>query len=536
MSFEYWAKHFLEKRVEREKFDVGKHSFYTHSPLRQFVQLLYTGYLTDTFYMKRSEIYAMSRELHLDVAFKEPEFHLSAIKLARSEALLKDQPLIGVLVRLRPALMLRDRSFEEHVDILSSYPPNQLLKKFVEPVKRKEFGYGLGRHVKKLLHNVFDTWHERGLLGYYVLRYKSAIKDLLRLVHYPLREQDYARVLFNRDVDKIADEKLKAYVKFKEYVKQKKYKDAGIVAYEYDLPFEIIRVNIPKSEYRFEEVYKAILKTITPRGLVMFAVPFVRAGIPKDELLKELRRKVVKSNVTSFEVIRPTVVSYKLFGMEELTRELGEVYTSKIVDVWRQIDTSFLKVSQCSIALVLDASASMEGGGLVYRRRKLGCFDRSLIALAPLAYRVKRLILFSNFADEEDVNLLKTYGGLMELDKIYSSKYDDMTNIASGLALAKQYVDNGEVDTVILSTDEQANVNKEAIKEYDLIRRMVEKGAKVIIHNPSPYPVHIAKPIEEVTYVYGDRVESIIGSLRVQAMKDLKDEEVKELILTKVGK
>ena len=54
--------------------------------------------------------------------------------------------------------------------------------------------------------------------------------------------------------------------------------------------------------------------------------------------------------------------------------------------------------------------------------------------------------------------------------------------------------------------------------------------------NRSPYPVHIAKPIEGVTYIYGDRVESIIGSLRVQAMKDLRDSEVKELILTTVRK
>ena len=532
MSFEYWAKHFLEKRVEREKFDVGKHSFYAHSPLRQFVQLLFTGFMKDTFYMKKSEIYAMSRELHLDVAFKEPDFHLSAIKLARREALMKDQPLLGVLVRLRPSLQLRDKSFEEHVKILSSYPPNQLLKKFVEPVKRREFGYGLGRYVKRLMHYVFDTWYEDGKLRYYVLRYRKAVRDLLRLVHYPLKDQDYARALFNKEIDKISDEKLRAYFDFMNYIRRGEYGNACDIAYNYDLPFELIRANVPASYYKEPAVYETLLKTATARTLVMFAVSLSRHGIPITAIAEALEKKVPPSNVSSFEIIRPAFISYtESRTFDVLTEALGKLYASKIADVWRQIDTSFLKVSQSNIALILDASGSMEPGRICKGYRRFGYFTRSLVALAPLAYRVKRLILFSEHADEEDVNLLKTLEGLIELDKIAYEKYDMGTDIEEGLKLAKEYVDSGEVDTVILSTDEQANINKDNISEFDVIKSMLNKGARVIIHNPSPYPVHIARPIEGVTYIYGDRAESIIGSLRVQVLRDLRDEEVKELIL-----
>mgnify|MGYP000052908446 CR=1 FL=1 len=518
-----WSKDFIVRRSLEEDFSIQRHSFYSHSPLRQFVQVVFTGFVKPSYYMKANEVYGVSRELHMMVAGKEPEFHLKTIQIGRDEGLLKDQPLIGLLARLKPTLNLRDY-FDSHVELLSTYPPNIIFKKFLLPVKRREFGYGLGRHVKRLLQGVFSIWDDSRKLRYYVVRYRSVIKKTLKFVHYPINK-DYARYLFGKELSSITDEYLRASVKFRELVKMKRYKDACNVAEEYNLPFELIRSSIPASYYDKSDVYSAILRTITPLGLLMFGVPLAKSGVPVDEICKSLERKIPKSNVTSFEVARPMFVSYKYEGgIGSLTNKFGELYASRIANVWDRINTSFLRLSDSNIGLILDASGSMRP------ERLFGEFTRSLIALAPLGKRVKRLVLFSERAIEVDSKLLCSLEGLLELKNV-GVGISSGTNIVSGLDLMMEYVNSGEVDTVILSTDEQANINEFSYTEADIIKRMIRKGCRVVIHNPTPYPVHISNPIDGVTYIYGDRADSVIGSLRVQALRDLRDEEVKRLIL-----
>jgi len=523
MSLEEWAKDFLKERVEKEEFLPSKHSFFVHSPLRQYVQMLFTGFITPTFYAKPSEIYIASRELHKTVVEEDPNFHLASIKVAREEALMKDQPIIGVLTRLRPTYNLRGKHFDDHVKLLSTYPPHHLLKKFVEPVRRKEFGYGLGRHVKRLLTKVIESWTE-DTLKYYVIRYKRAMRDLINLTHYKLPDDDYARVLFNRELDEVEDEYFKAYVKYMELIRKERYVDACRLVEEYSLPFELMRVTIPRRYYKIEEVYRTLLDRATPLSVMSFAVSFVRAGIPASEVAKYVIKKGKAGSVTSLDVAKPMIMALdQLTITNPLTKALGEVYSKKMVDVWKMIDTSFLKISDKKIALILDASGSM----LSFNLMRSG-FVRALISLAPLGVNVKHLVLFSDYASEENPNLLCSLYGLYDLISIAHSRYNSGTNIIDALRYARSLDD---IDIVIISTDEQANINMTEVKEFEIIKEILSKGVGVIIHNPEPYPVHISKPIKGVTYIYGDRAESIIGSLRVQAMRDLKDEDVKELIM-----
>jgi len=517
-----WVEDFLKRRVEKEQFEPGKHSFYAHSPLRQYVQLLFTGFITTTYYAKASEIYTASRELHKTIVSEDPDFHLVSIKVAREEALIKDQPIVGVLSRLKPEYNLRDKHFDDHVALLVTYPPHHLLRKFVEPVKRKEFGYGLGRHVKRLLTRVLDLWVERPL-KYYVTRYKRAMRDLINLTHYKLPDDDYARVLFNRDLDKVEDEYLKAYVDYMELVKHKWYLNAAKLADEYNLPFELMRATIPRDFYQKEQVYTALLNKATPLSLMSFALSLARAGVPTDEIAKYVIKKGKAKGVTSLDVAKPMFMALsELTINNSLTKALGEVYTKKMAGVWDKIDTSFLKVSDKKIALILDASGSM------FSRYSLmkSYFVRSVMALAPLGLKVEHLILFSDSVGEANPQMLCSLEGLYDLIGIAYNKYNSGTYITAALSYAERYLD--DIDIMILSTDEQANINDFDITEADIIKRMISKGVGVIIHNPSPYPTHITKPIEGVSYIYGDRAEGIVGSLRVQAIRDLKDEEVKE--------
>jgi len=523
MDFDTWAESFLKKRVEKEEFDPSKHSFFTHSPLRQFIQLLFTGFLRPTYYMDAKEVFNYSLVVHDKVLKEDPDFHLAGLKIAREESFMKDQPLIGVMLRLKPDYNLREKYFNDHVEILSTYPPHHLLKKFVVPIRKKALGYGLGRHVKRLVNKVLSNYPE-DLLKYYVVRYKRHMRDLINLTHFKLPDIDFARVLFNRELDKIQDEYFKAYIKCMECISRKEFVKVAEIVDEYKLPFEILRNSIPRNCYHIPEVYRALLNRATSLSVMSFVVSLAKAGVPFDILAKYVEQKGKNKNVTSLDVAKPMMVSLAEFGLDNpLTKSLGMLYTKKLVDVWKRIDTSFLKVSDKKIALILDASASMFFASLLR-----SFFVNSLIALAPLAINVKHLILFSEDVGEHDPQLLCSLDGICELIRIGTKKYNCGTNIPGALNYAKTLDD---VDIIILSTDEQANINRLHEDEYYIIKELLKKGKGVIIHNPSPYPVHISVPFEGVSYIYGDRAESIIGSLRAQALRDLKDEEAKEVIV-----
>ena len=512
-SFDEFTKRFLEKRVQKEKFSVEQHSFYIHSPIRQYVQLLLTGFVKDYYYMKASEVVELSKIIHNEVIKQDEKFHLEGLKVSRQSILMKDQPIIGILMRLKPEYNLRDKT-DEYVEILSTYPVDQLVNKFVTPIRNKQFGYGLGRYVRRLLTQVLNKYEEKGILKYYVVRYKSALRDLVNLIHYKLNE-DYARIIFNKDLDKVQDEYLKAYVKFIEKVKEKKYEEAAKIVEEYSLPFELIRSNIPRSYYSKPDVYNAILKTIPAFSLALNTISLIQNGVPIDEIKKVLERRLEK--VTTYEIFRPLYLAYRKFGLNhELTKTLGSIYAKKLTDVWKQIELNgLLKIE--NLALIIDFSGSMAR-----------YVDKLVFTLAPLGLRTKHLILFSEYAKEEDPELLLSIEGLDELIKKFEKEYGGGTNIQNALELANEL----NVDVVFLSTDEQANLTGlSRLTETELIRKLVKRGVNVIIHNPSPYPVHITHPLEGVTYIYGDRVEAIIGSLRLQKMRSMDDDKVKELLL-----
>jgi len=527
-----WTKDFLARRIESEGIK-GRHKFYSHSPLRQLTQLVFTGFFKDTFYMRKEEVFMLSKTLHKSVAKTDSIFHLACVKLGRSEGLLKDQPLVGVLTRLIPSLNLRIE-FDEYANLLATYPPSQLLPKFIDPIRKRVFGFGLGRYAKRLMCRVFQIWEESGKLPYYITKYREYLRVVLKLVHYPLPDQDYARVIFDRDLSNVSHEYLSAYLRFRKLIGSRRYVEACNIAREYKLPFSLIRSSIPKALWYKEEVYNAILETATSRDLVMFAKSFRSAEIPDDEIAKALNSVVPKSNVTSLEISKPMFMSH-IYDVERgysdhsiVTKTLANLFTNKLARVWREISTSFINFDKSSIGLVLDASGSMAP------EEWFSYFHKCLIISSPLSSKIRRLVLFSDYANEHEPELLSSLDGLLELRRIAKRNYNGGTDIVEGLKIIKEYVDDGEIDTVILATDEQANINKEYYSVSDIIENMVNKGVKVIVHNPSPYPSHITRPISGITYTYGDRVESIIGSLRVQAMRDLKDEEVREIIVQTV--
>jgi len=521
---ENWAREFTARRAWGEEFDPARHSFYSHSALRQFTQVVLTGRFVDHYYMSTFETIEQSVALHRLTATRDPGFHLAAIELARRYGLIKDQVLLGAVVRVDPRLHdVRAHSFEAHVDLLATFPPTQLLKKFIEPIRRKTLGYGMGRHVKRLVNAILDRWLREGRLRYYTAKYPTAMRDIIRMTHYPLPD-DYARVLFNKPGE-VRDDYLNAFLAFKELVAEKRYRDAAAVALDYRLPYEALRRYIPRRHRGDPDVARAFVELATANTLALQARSMLDSGIPAHMLAEKIERLRVDAPVTSFTLLRAALALLDAAGdpehsgYAEVARALGEAYARKVARTWEEaVQIPGFDIPE-RIILVLDASGSMEP-----------LFRQVLAIVAPLSVRAKQLILFSDRAGEEPVEYLKSLDGIRRLLDIMATEYSHATNIADGL----RAVSAEPGDAVLLVTDEQANVNTRAATEAEIIRSMTRSGVKVIIHNPETYPAHISSPLDAVTYTYGLDAESIIAALRIQALRDLGDEETRRIVLRAV--
>ena len=147
---------------------------------------------------------------------------------------------------------------------------------------------------------------------------------------------------------------------------------------------------------------------------------------------------------------------------------------------------------------------------------------RGLSVIAPFAPLIAKLILFSGEANEENRDMLDSFWSLLDLVKIAKVKYNGSTCITCALQLALQMLDeNPEAfDTVILITDEQANVTSEYGYEMELIRRLLDKGIIVIVINPTPYPVKITDIRDKrIIYVPAMNPEAVLAALRLAQIR-----------------
>ena len=125
-----------------------------------------------------------------------------------------------------------------------------------------------------------------------------------------------------------------------------------------------------------------------------------------------------------------------------------------------------------------------------------------------------------------------SWDGLLELKRIASEKYNSSTDIVSGLRLALEQARSGEVNTVIVATDEQANVTTEDTTEMELIRKMLDMDVKVAVLNPTPYPVHVTDIRDKrLIYVPAPNPESLTAALRlIQIRRELQHASAREIM------
>jgi len=509
---EKFALDFLKRREEKEGFNVSEHSFYIHDPEIQYLSTLLTGYVTDFYYMKAVEVFQQGAILHKYIIQKDPEYHLDSIKIARSLASIKDQVIIGILTWTRHSD--RKKYFDDLVDLLATFPPNQIVKKFINTKRKlKELFGGYGTFDKRLINAVYEKWKEQDKIEYYFAKYRRYIQQLINVTHIKVDPIEFS-FLSNPTKYNGNSEYLRRISEFL------RTKDISVLPDK--APFELVRSNIKKSDWTIEVLEKC---DITGNTVVLQACSlYEQFG---ENILPYIKRVTNTRTVTADKILKALLMS-AIKGYNILSEELAKGYIAKVKDTYKQLMLPLPDYPR--IALVVDASGSM------YPTRLNGYFMKTISSVAPFAPLVKSLIMFSCNANYEDERLLRTWDGLLELIDIAKRKYNGGTNIVDGLSLAYEQVKTGEIDTVILSTDEQANIvsSKYGYREteMELIRKMLNEGAKVIVLNPTPYPVHVTDISEKrLIYIPAANPEGVVSALKlVQLRKELQNATAKEVI------
>ncbi|RLI90200.1 MAG: hypothetical protein DRO95_06625 [Candidatus Altiarchaeales archaeon] len=499
---------FLRKREEIEGFDAGEHSFYIHDPEMQYLSVLLTGYVTDFYYMKAGEVFQLAIPLHRAILDRDPEYHIESLKVAREFGAMKDQVLLGLLFWTKhPDRRKHKRTL---IELLATFPPNQIVRKFVNAKREKLVSFGgLGTFEKKLLMGVWQNWQEQGKLPYYFAKYRRYMQQIINLAHIPIEPKEFGYLSTPTEYDGNCD-----------YLKQisRFLRTRDLSNLPERAPFELVRANIPKEGWTPAVLQKC---DITGNTIVLQACSLYQAF--GSEILPYVEKAVRSPTVTADKILKALIMS-AIKDYRELTEELAKVYAEKVKETYKQLLLPLPEAPR--ICPVIDASVSMSP------ERLKGMFYRSISCIAPFAPLVKSLVLFSDTADYEQADLLGSWRGLLELREIAIRKYDSCTDITAGLRLALEQAEAGEINTVIIATDEQANVTTRKSKEMDLIRKLCDLGIRVIVLNPTPYPVSMVDIRDRrVIYIPAPNSEAVISALRlIQLRKELQKATAREVI------
>ncbi|MBI5961107.1 MAG: TROVE domain-containing protein [Chloroflexi bacterium] len=170
---------------------------FQRSDQEAYLQVLLTNTLTGTFYAQESELLKESLGLHLSMTQNDPAFAARALVHARSEGLMRLQPIVGLAYLAKANLTLFHKVFSRVIQT-----PGDLTD-FVEIVRGGVAPGGMGRSIKTAI----NLWLN-GLSEYHAIKYATggqgySLRDVLRVTHpKPLTPAQDAIFIWLTDAEK----------------------------------------------------------------------------------------------------------------------------------------------------------------------------------------------------------------------------------------------------------------------------------------------------------------------------------------------
>ena len=375
----------------------------------QYVALVYTGTVTNHFYIQREEILEYSRPLHRLMYQANKDMMRDVIRDARQVGI-KDQVLMG-------AFLLRD------IETLATFPPSQINKlRSLVPSGLNPLGS------KNAVREVITEW------------VKAVGKD--RLLYYATSHRGQLRKLLF-----VWSNSLRKYVWYPLTAVDKEVLDVLMKPVDLDkadaVDFNYLVSTVPKEEWG-----KYIDKVhFTPYVLLSYAKSLASV-LGEDFVVGKL---TTAKYLTSDKYFRAMLVLKDSYP--KVAEKLKELYVKSASESYKEMVMPGLQPNK--VVLVLDVSGSM---------REVGYKVMGIVS--PFAPLVKDMILFSTDYYHEDPKKLLSVDGVTEL--LQNAPWGG-TNVRGALEEARRVA--GEEDVIMVVTDEQENVdvNKKVVTPHVVV-------------------------------------------------------------------
>ncbi|GIO33573.1 MULTISPECIES: TROVE domain-containing protein [Paenibacillus] len=456
---------------------------YARSLEEQYLQMLLTNTMSNTFYADQNELLSDAEQLHQEMANSNPNFMAKEIIFARNEGFMRLQPLFGlaILSIYRPDLFAK-------IFLLVVRIPSDLsdFLMILKGMGRGEGGRAVKRQVNRFLSGVSEYWaikyNGRGR-GY-------SLGDAIATAH-PKPEDLKQQALFRYLRGLEANLALLPQVEALENLKLASTEEEQIAWIERGkLPYETVTGAIQPSK----AVWEALLYQMPTFALLRHMNALQRAGVLEDKRnLDYVVNRITDEQALKKAKILPfrLATAFRQVDHPELRdalREAAELTFDNLPELGEKT------------AIFLDISGSMNGQYL-----EIG----AVFALA-LYKKTQGSSLFWLFDTEVvDARPSRKDSILTQAAQIHARGGTD-----TGAPVRKLIQERRKVDQIIIITDEQQNSGSPFYEQLRLYRSKVNRDVKAFIVDIAPYR-HAMVPDQDpqTFYIYGwsDTVLSYIA-------------------------
>ncbi|WP_159888003.1 TROVE domain-containing protein [Paenibacillus puerhi] len=454
-------------------FNKDQFPAFVRSAEEQYVQMLLTNTMSNTFYAEQHELLTEAEQLHREMAETSPNFMAKAIVFARNEGFMRLQPLFGlaILSMYRPDLFAN--IFLQVVRIPSD------LSDFLTILKGLGRGEG-GRAVKRQVNRFLA-----GTSEYWAIKYNGrgrgySLGDAIATAH-PKPEDLKQQALFRYLRGLEANLTLLPQVEALENLKLASAEEEQIAWIERGkLPYEAVTGAIKPSR----AVWEAMLYQMPTFALLRHMNALHRAGVLEDQRNLDY----VVSRITDGQALRKAKILP--FRLATAFRQVDHPVLRDALREATELTFDNLPELGDKTAIFLDISGSMNGQYL-----EIG----SVFALA-LYKKTRGSSLFWLFDTEVmDAKPSRRDSILTQAAQIHARGGTD-----TGAPIRKLIQERKKVDQIIIITDEQQNSGSPFYEQLRLYRSKVNRDVLAFVVDIAPYR-HAMVPEQDpqTFYIYG---------------------------------
>lgn len=455
------------------------------------------GLLNGTFYQSETQVLTYARELLEEALMKCPEFTTKAAIYGNSVNSLKLVPTIW-LVYLS--------TLEDKTLFKSAFPKiirnPKMLHDFMEISRKSGIREGLGRSIKSTI----NTWLDIKLNEYTSTRYKSKIKEVVKVTRPSNKNEDFQNYMKYITKNELTFDRA---IALKEVLGNLLDDDVsertiGLIN-EHSLQLDELKhstINLSKENKR--AIYKEMYKSLNYSALILNLVALERVFSINDGMEIDMPDDVldiVVDKINDLESYRASNMlpfalfnAYKKVSIPELKSAITNVIKTMSKEAFKIDDNTNLVVA-------VDTSSSMAYNNI---SNSLNCLDVASLFGAMIKKSHTQTNLYAVATEIKEVNLKKQ-------DDVFAMA-DMIKNVDVGYGtyfeqIMEKY--NGE-KYVILLTDSESADNLENVWK----KTRKPKGAKLIVWQLSAENTKLSRD-NSVVYLsgYSDRLLSLIRGI-----------------------